>query len=232
MEIITILDTLLSLEQQYKENQYNGISTENNNFKIIDGTIPIVLSAPHAVKQNRDGNIKAEDRLTGAIVEWLCMKTGANGIIRTYNCNDDPNYENKGKSLKYKEKILELIKDRNIKLLVDIHGCTDKHGFDIELGISHGENINYDNTYLEIFKQNFSKMGKVVIDKKFMAESEKNISKFINRNSKIQCIQIEISKKFRKEQLIEMLEIFEDVIKKCTILFKGDINKEDDEISK
>lgn len=209
-----------------------GISLDGNNFKIINGTIPIILSAPHAVKQYRDGNIKPEDKLTGAIVEWLCMKTGANGIIRTSNCNDDPNYENSGKSLKYKEAILKLIKDKNIKLLVDIHGCNDRHGFDIELGISHGENINYDNTYLEIFKQNFSKIGKVVIDKKFMAESKENISKFINKNSKIQCIQIEISIKFRKEQLVEMLEVFEDVIKECTILFKGDIDKEDDEISK
>lgn len=209
-----------------------GVNTEKNNFKIINGSIPIILSAPHAVKQNRNGIIKEEDKLTGAIVEYLCTKTGANGIIRTCNWNDDPNYENKGNALKYKETILQLIKDKNIKLLIDIHGCNNKHGFDIEFGVSNGENINYDNTYLEIFEQNFSKIGKVVIDKEFLAKSEGTVSKFINKNSKIQCIQIEISRKYRKEQLIETLVAFENVIEKCIILFKGDMNKKDDEISK
>lgn len=209
-----------------------GISTGNNNFKIINGTIPIILSAPHAVKQNRNGIIKEEDKLTGAIVEYLCMKTGANGIIRTCNCDDDPNYENKGKSLKYKETILNIAKQRNIKLLMDIHGCTNKHGFEIEFGTNYGENVNHDNTYLEIFEKEFSKIGKVSIDKKFMAKNEGTVSRFINKNSKIECIQIEISAKFRKEQLVEMLEIFENAINKCIIKLKGDIKKEDDEISK
>lgn len=160
------------------------------------------------------------------------MKTGANGIVRTCNWTDDPNYENEGNSLKYKEAILELIKDKNIRLLVDVHGCSNKHGFDLEFGVSNGENINYDNTYLEIFEQNFSKIGKVVVDKKFVAQSEVTVSKFINKNSKIQCIQIEISRKFRKEQLVETLDTFENAINRCIIKIKGDINKEDDEISK
>lgn len=209
-----------------------GISTRNNNFKIINGTIPIILSAPHAVKQNRNGIIKEEDKLTGAIVEYLCMRTGANGIIRTYNCDDDPNYENKGKSLKYKQAILNIVKQRNIKLLIDVHGCTNNHGFEIEFGTNYGENINHDKTYLEIFEKEFSKIGKVAIDKQFMAKGDGTVSKFINKNSKIECIQIEISTKFRKEQLVEMLEIFESTINKCIIKFKGDINKEDDEVSK
>ncbi len=59
--------------------------------------------------------------------------------------------------------------------------------------------------------------------------TEKNNFKI---NSKIQCIQIEISRKYRKEQLVETLGAFENVIEKCIILFKGDMNKKDDEISK
>lgn len=160
------------------------------------------------------------------------MQTGANGIIRTYNQDDDPNYENKGNSLKYKEKILEIVKNRKIKLLIDVHGCTNKHGFEIEFGTNYGENINHDNTYLEIFKQEFSKIGKVAIDKEFVAKGDGTVSRFINKNGKIQCIQIEISKKFRKDQLVEMLEVFVNTINKCISKFKGDINKENDEISK
>lgn len=75
-----------------------GVDAGSDNFKIIKGDMPILLSAPHAVKQIREGKIKEEDRLTGAIVEYLCIKTGTNGIVRTYNHNDDPNYENTGKA--------------------------------------------------------------------------------------------------------------------------------------
>lgn len=209
-----------------------GINTRNNNFKIINGTLPIILSAPHAVKQCRNGKIKEEDKLTGAIVEYLCMKTGINGIIRTCNYNDDPNYENSGEALKYKEAILKLIKEKNIRLLIDVHGCTNQHGFDIELGTNYGENIDNDESYIEILKQEFSQLGKVAIDEEFKAERTTTVSNFIHKNSGIPCIQIEISTKFRKEQLVEMLKVFESAIKKYVIKFKGDIIKDYDEISK
>ena len=191
-----------------------GISTKCYNFKIIDGTIPILLSAPHAVKQERDGKVKLEEVLTGSIVEYLCMQTGVHGIVRVANYNDDPNYYNKGESLKYKQAILDCIKEKNIKIFLDIHGCTDDHGFDIEFGTNYGKNINYDKVYLEVFEKEFSKIGKVVIDKKFKADKSTIVSSFVNENTEIQCIQIEISRKFRREgkKLEELLSVFEEVI--------------------
>lgn len=133
------IKNIIELEEKYESNQYNGINNGNSNFKIIYGTIPIILSAPHSVNQYREERIKGADKLTGAIVEYLCAKTGSNGIIRTYNFNDDPNYKNNGESLKYKKEILGLIKEKNIAILIDVHGCKDNHGFDIELGTNYGK---------------------------------------------------------------------------------------------
>lgn len=183
---------------------------------MIDGNIPILLSAPHAVKQYREGKIKSEDKLTGAIVEYLCEKTGASGIVRVCNYRDDPNYENSGESLKYKKTILEWIKEKDIAILIDVHGCTDRHGFDIEFGTNYGKNINQDTSYTEILKNEFAKIGKVVIDKEFKSARDTTVSSFINKNSGIPCIQIEISTKFRKEgeNLIKLLGTFENAIKK------------------
>jgi len=53
--------------------------------------------------------------MTGAIVEYLCLKTEVNGIIRTYNLGDDPNFENEGYGLKYKNAMLNRIKEKQIK---------------------------------------------------------------------------------------------------------------------
>lgn len=195
-----------------------GVDAGSDNFKIIKGDMPILLSAPHAVKQIREGKIKSEDGLTGAIVEYLCIKTGTNGIVRTYNHNDDPNYENTGKALKYKETILNCIIEKNITILLDIHGCKDIHGFDIELGTNYGENINQDERILEILKTEFSKIGTVVIDEKFKASRTTTVSNFINKNSNIPCVQIEISKKFRRENenLIKLINTLESVIYKLS----------------
>lgn len=195
-----------------------GISGEDNNFKIINGDIPILLSAPHAVKQIREGKVKLEDALTGAIVEYLCVNAGTNGIVRTYNSNDDPNYENTGKALQYKKAILKCISEKNIPILLDVHACKDCYGFDIELGTNYGENINNDEEILEILKSEFSKIGRVVVDEKFKASKSTTVSNYINKNSDILCVQIEISKKFRRENedLIKLLNTFESIINKLS----------------
>lgn len=227
-----IIKQIMELEEKYRCNNYNGVEEGKCNYKIIKGTIPIILSAPHAVNQNREGKIKGPDILTGAIVQYLAIRTGVSGIIRTYNFNDDPNYENQGQSLKYKEEILNLIKEKNIKILIDVHGCKDNHGFDIDLGTNYGENINQDNSCLEILKAEFSKIGKVVLDNKFRASRDTTVSNFINKNSKIPCIQMEISSRIRRnsENLISFLEIFEKLLKEQKIL--GGERIKNDEISR
>lgn len=225
-----IIRTIINLEKKYVINQYNGIDSGTGNIKIMNGTIPIILSAPHAVKQTRNGTIKKEDVLTGAIVEYLCKKTGVNGIIRSCNYNDDPNYYNEGQSLKYKDAILECIKRKNIAILIDIHGCSNKHEFDIELGTNNGKNINQNTELLEILNNEFSKISKVSIDEKFRASKSTTVSNYINTRSGIPCIQMEISSALRKEKnsLIKLLSAFEYIIESIKIQTKGDRNSYDE----
>lgn len=218
------IEYIIDLENKFRNNSYNGINNKNNNFKVINGNLPILLSAPHAVNQYRNGNLKGADILTGAITEYLCEITGVNGIIRTYNSKDDPNYENVGKSLKYKESILRIIKEKEISLFIDIHGCKDNHGFDIELGTNYGININQKEIYLNILKHRFSEIGTVAIDNKFKASGSATLSNYINKNSRIQCIQVEISSRLRRDRqrIIELLDIFQEIIKEIRRIDKND----------
>lgn len=84
------MENILKVNELYIQNNHNGIKSDGQNFKIINGKIPILLSAPHAVRQGRNGNVKSAETLTGPIVEILCKTTGASGIIRTFNLDDDP----------------------------------------------------------------------------------------------------------------------------------------------
>ena len=79
-----------------------------------------------------DGKIKKAEIHTGGITEYLCKKCNCYGIIRNYNELDDPNYDNFGVGLAYKEQILKIVKEKNIKLVLDIHGCNSQHNFDFD----------------------------------------------------------------------------------------------------
>ena len=210
-----IIKNIEQLNEKYLKNNLQGTKKEQLYFKIIKGNKPIILSAPHAVRQNSPDKIKAAEKYTGAIVEYLCKKTGAYGIVRTANLGDNPNSENEGYGLKYKNAISQLIKENDIKCLIDFHGCKDTYGFDFDIGTSNKENINNKENYLKIIKTNLEKIGKVTIDERFRANREVVISNYISRNNKIACFQIEISKKLREsnQELIKLLYQLEVMIK-------------------
>ena len=201
------------LQKKYLANDANGISCEGDNFMIIEGKLPILLSAPHAVKHFRSGKEKQDDTSTGPLVEIICQKCGTYGIIRTFNKMDDPNFDDTGLGLKYKNTIVELVKEKEIKYLLDIHACSDEHGFDINIGTNDGKNINNDN-FLEIIKNEFEKIGKVEVDKMFKASGENTVCNYVHRNAGISCFQIEISASLRWKTK-DLLKVI-DVLKKIT----------------
>ncbi len=210
---------LIKMNEKYKANNCNGLNQGGENFNIIYGNSPILLSAPHAVRQSRDGQIKKADTMTGVIVEDLCRRTKTNGIIRTFNLMDDPNNENSGYGLKYKKGILDIIKQRNIVCMLDIHGCGKEYGFDIDIGTDNGNNIKGANNLLNIINMGLIKCGKVEIDKIFSATDNKIISNYINRKTNVACFQIEISSAIRKDinRLMQLLDAFEEIIKNLDI---------------
>lgn len=217
-----IIELLFELNKKYEENDYNGKLEGSINYKIVEGKIPILLSCPHAVKTTRENLIKKADALTGAITEYLCRKTNCFGIIRTCNLLDDPNYDNYGYSLLYKEEILNLIRNHDIKFVIDIHGCSNYHNFDIDIGINNGLNIN-DKDELVMLYEILSRIGKVTIDNKFRASNDNNISNYIHHKSGISCFQLEINKKLRFEktgQLLRCLELIIDELSKMNIKHK------------
>lgn len=200
----SFIDTefLEQLEKQYSSNNYNGIKTVGNNFKIFEGSVPVLISASHSVKTVRNGTLKAADIYTGAITEYLCKTCNVNGIVRIFNQqqtgNDDPNYYNSGKSLLYKKAMLDIIKNKGIVCVIDIHGCSDEHGFEIEIGTNSGKYLNKKQDYSDLIIKELSCCGKTVADQVFKASSDCCICKYIHAHSGISCYQIEFAHSLRK----------------------------------
>lgn len=207
----SIKEKVIEYNQKYEENLANGIES-NPNYMVIVGKKPILFSAPHAVMQVREGKQKIQDSMTGGIVEYLVREWDCFGITRTYNIGDDPNWDSNGPGLEYKKKIVELIKNNNIKYFFDIHAMSDKYGIDWCLGTGEFNNLNGDMELLEKIKVVLEENGKVSIDVPFKAANEFIVSNYVAVNSGIPAIQIEISQNMRFGKIEECIKTLEKII--------------------
>ena len=186
---------------------------EEQTFEVIEGKIPVLLSAPHSVRQLREGKIKGKDRYTGAITIELAKQTNSFAIYKTYNNQDDASYDIENNE--YKEKVLELIDKHNIKVFLDIHGAKDTDEFDVDIGTDEKRNLNGKTQILENLIKNLNEKGitQIGIDKKFKACTMHTLTKKIASSTNIACMQIEITRKYRDLEQVEKMEKVINAIK-------------------
>ena len=207
-------EEILNLNEKYKFNDFNGNPTYENPMVIL-GSVPILISAPHAVRSYMGKKLKSSEPFTGAIVEYLCKKYGVNGIVRTYARDDNPSYENKGRALEYKQKMIEIIKLQSIKCVFDIHGMKNYNDIEIDIGINGGKNIGEDQDLLNIIIEVLGKNNIIGVDKRFTASKETIVSNYIHEMAEVPCFQLELCQQLRNNQdrLIEFLDDFGRLIK-------------------
>jgi len=106
---------------------------EDSSVKVIEGNIPVCLSAPHGYPHRRPSltmSYKWGEEYTGRIVEEITVRTGAWGVIQNEETSYDPNWH-KIKDNPYKAKVSEIIQKEKIKKFIDIHGLHDEHKYDV-----------------------------------------------------------------------------------------------------
>lgn len=216
------LEYMDRLEKEFTLNNYNGIKTEQESFKVLKGSVPVLISCSHSIDQIRNGMLKPRELYSGALCKLIHERTDCHAIYKYHNDGIDDNFV---LHTKYKQKIGELIKLNNIKLLIDIHGMVGSkskrfRGYYVELGTNDGKNL-LDKAYLsEEFTKIFNKHGvtKVVTDKNFRASKIHTISKYVSRTYKTPSMQIEISGDFRNalnyelNNIKKILNAFEEII--------------------
>ena len=191
--------------KKFDEYQNNSIK-EKSSFEVIEGNIPILISAPHSVRQLREGKIKGKDSYTGAMVIEIAKQTNCFAIYKTYNNQDDASYDIENNS--YKEKVLQIIRENQIQIFLDIHGAKDTEEFDVDIGTDEKQNLNGKIEILENLIKSLKENGieKIGIDKKFKANTMHTLTKKVATNTKIACMQIEFTKKYRDISQIQNLK--------------------------
>ena len=161
ININTIIKELKNLNYRFLANNRNGIRIEKKNYIFERLEIPIILSAPHAVKQCRESQIKASDYLTGPLAIYLAKKCNCSYFVRVFNDNDDPNFP-LGKTLldienEYLIDLKKYIQEFNQFLVIDVHGCTDTKKCDCSIWSDCYKTS--DVNIIKIFESNFNYCG-------------------------------------------------------------------------
>ena len=196
----TILQQIKAAEQKFKINNYKGSPVYQCTVD-KHGNLPILLSAPHAVKQIRNGQVKAHEFYTGAIAECLAKQIGCSCITKQYlienSANDDLNTDNA--DCVYKTAIRQFMQKHKIELFVDIHGLSGKRDSIVDICINGGKNVNdmiYVNSLQKCIENKFGS-NRVSIDKYFSAFSDNIVSKWVHSCFDISAIELEINGDYR-----------------------------------
>ena len=201
------------------------INLEN---KIIDkyiyykeGNKKIILTSPHTMKQIKsDGTIKLAEPFTKAINMYISNKLNTYSLIKINDTGIDPNSETEEE---FKTKLLKIIKDNDIKLVIDIHGASSDRPFDVEFGTLN--NLSADYSIIKELKKAFEENGinNIEINNPFKGGG---ITKYIYGNTEIDVIQIEINGNYRNpengDKIILIVNSLIKFIEQYDIITKGD----------
>ena len=180
------MENFKKIIENYEIEKIEGVYLEKH------GNIPILLTAPHTMRQLKDDyTIKASEPYTKAIVKYITEISKCSYLIKQIDVEMD---SNKLETDYFKIKLLDFIKNNNIKLVLDIHGASEERHFDVELGTLN--NLSADFSTINELKEAFVENGivNVEINNPFKGGG---ITQFVYDNTNIDVIQIEINRKYR-----------------------------------
>lgn len=174
-------------------------------FKIIEGTNPVLLSAPHAFSHRRPSltlSYKLAEPWTDEIVKEVCFNTGSWGIMLTDECGYDPNYYPL-KSNVYKQAVFEIVKEKRINKFVDIHGLSDEHEFDV--GVYYpskfSRSISLANDVCRaVDRGNLRDLSTCVF--RFCDSDQETLGEFVASKLRVPSIQIEVARYIREKEML------------------------------
>lgn len=165
------------------------------------GAIPVLLTAPHTmIQQREDGTFKLDEPYTKAIVRYVSKNINCSYLIKTKDTMIDAN---KDEIDEFKILLSKIIKENNIKLVLDIHGSSRDREFDIELGTLN--NISADYSTINELKESFIEHGikNIELNNPFKGGG---ITRYVYGTTDIDVIQIEINRNYRDITKIDNLE--------------------------
>ena len=197
----SLVERLIESERtRFSANEYRGLAAAPA-FTLVEGDIPVLVSAPHAVTHMREGRIKASEDFTGPIALEIACMTGAHAVVATRFDEADPNFDPFEKSA-YKQALVDCVLCHGVKLVLDIHGMMAASPAIIAVGTGDGANVS---SWPEAAKLAESiieerlgpfarKHGKeIAVDERFASRGANTVSSTVARECGVAALQVELS---------------------------------------
>lgn len=151
--------------------------------------------------QNReDGTIKVSEPYTKAISLYINKHFNTYSIVKNNDTGIDSNRNNYDK---YNVEMRRLIRNNNIKLVIDLHGASKDRNFDIEFGTLN--NLSADFSTIKELEESFTENGIYNISHNDPFKGGA-ITQGIYALDDVDVIQLEINGKYRDSNNLELLE--------------------------
>ena len=189
----------------------------DNSFEYEQGDITdILISAPHAANQTREGKIKYSERFTGVIAKILHKYYGYSIIYKTKNCGDDANYDEESS---YKDFLFKKCKEFKPLIVLDLHGLSKNRAAQINIGTNFGNSVFQDNEIITCLINCFKKFKimNIVTDHPFSAGA-RTITGSVSEKVGTKAIQIEMNYGFLSIGEKNILKVVNAIDEFCNIL--------------
>lgn len=187
-----LLDEWLALEEVFSINNYNPVGDDEVIYLEGVSKQPRVLfCAPHALNHYRNNQLKVADVFTGSLCQLLAKQTNQPGLVAIAPTKKSDN-------LGFGHDYVNHIKNKvnTGVLIVDIHGMSDLHGYDICIGTGPNPSDRV-NKLAENLANDLSDY-RVSINHPFSASAKHTVTNFVQTNLKGDSIQIEIASRLRR----------------------------------
>ncbi|NLE31187.1 hypothetical protein GX618_02850 [Candidatus Dojkabacteria bacterium] len=175
---------------------------EKSCVRIINGNIPVLLSAPHVFSHRRPSltmSYKWGEKLTDEIVEGICTRTGAWGVIQSEETSFDPNWH-KLKENPYKSVVNDIVQKEKIKRFIDIHGLKDEYEYDF--GIYYPskffKSISLSKEIAKVLNQGKLRGSNICIFR-LLDDYQETLGEYCANKLRVPSVQIEIARYIRED---------------------------------
>jgi len=186
----SLIDSMIEREKPFTNWKSKPLCDGCPWFNVIPGSKPILILAPHATPQTREGKIKIADGGSGSLAITLAKATGATVIYTTYLSPQDPNYYDDND---FKQKVKEVVSKLKPKIVLDLHVSDSKRPYDIDFGTRHDTSLVGRHFLLDTLKYFCNQAGIMNLSKDFFAASEHQTDTKWVSNLGTPCIQCEIN---------------------------------------
>lgn len=157
----------------------------------LPGNAPVIVTAPHASEQERDGKRKFAEPDTARIAAGLNHVVGAHAVIKPEGNLNDPNWDEKSD---FRDTVVRIVNHHEIRFGIDLHQMSPDRPQDVIIGTAYGRNLLGHPEYADTLVSAFRLYGlNPVVDEIFPAAGLRRVSSDVAKRAGVPYLQMEMN---------------------------------------